>query len=81
MLESFTRRPSLDQGIAVMRQQRQISYLAVAAALDRVRNERDEPLFVAKGGIAMELRLLLRARATQDIDATLRASMEPISGS
>lgn len=67
-LQRWVSQHSRDEGIAVMRLQRWISYMVVAAALDRVHDERDEPLFAAKGGIAMELRLRLRARATQDFD-------------
>lgn len=67
---------SKEVGIAPARVQRWISYMVLAAALDRVRDEHDEPLFVVKGGVAMELRLKLRARATKDFDAFFRASAE-----
>lgn len=50
--------------------------MVLAAALDRVRDERDEPLFVVKGGVGMELRLRLRARATKDFDTFFRHSIE-----
>jgi hypothetical protein len=36
-------------------------------ALDRVRDD-DEPRFLVKGGVSMELRLGLDARSTQDVD-------------
>ena len=62
-------------GVASNRLQRWISYMVIAAALDRIRDEQHEPLFVAKGGLAMELRLHLQARASQDFDATFRASV------
>jgi hypothetical protein len=39
-----------------------------------VRDERDDPLFLLKGGTAMELRLRLQARTTQDLDAVFRDS-------
>lgn len=67
---------SKEVGIAPARVQRWISYMVLAAALDRVRDEHDEPLFVVKGGVAMELRLRLTARATKDFDAFFRASAE-----
>jgi hypothetical protein len=44
--------------------------------LDTVRGADGEPLFLIKGGVAMELRLALRARATQDLDAAFRAAAE-----
>jgi hypothetical protein len=54
------------------RLQRWISYMIVAAVLDRVRDENDDPVFALKGGVAMELRLGLKARATTDYDAAYR---------
>lgn len=51
---------------------RGISFMVVAMALDRVRDENNDPLFVIKGGVAMELRLGLRSRTTKDLDAIFR---------
>jgi hypothetical protein len=76
LLQKWVNERARERNIAVMRLQRWISFMVFAAALDRVRDERDEPLFVAKGGVVMELRLGLEARATQDFDATFRASVE-----
>jgi hypothetical protein len=59
-------------GIAPARLQRWISFMVVAGLLDGARDDNLEPLFVLKGGAAMELRLGLRARATRDFDATFR---------
>lgn len=59
-------------GIAQQRVQRWISYMVVASALDAVRDEDDEPVFALKGGVALELRLGLSARATKDYDAAFR---------
>jgi hypothetical protein len=53
---------------------RGVSFMVVAMALDRVRDENNDPLFVIKGGVAMELRLGLRSRATKDLDAIFRAT-------
>ena len=50
--------------------------MVVTAVLERVRDGDDEPLFLLKGGVAMELRLQLRARATNDYDAAFRARAE-----
>ena len=60
------------EGIPQLRVQRWISYMVVAAILDKVRDENDDPLFLLKGGVAMELRLDLKARATKDYDAAFR---------
>jgi len=49
-----------------------ISFMVLASALERVRNESGATAFVVKGGVALELRLRLRARATKDFDAVFR---------
>jgi hypothetical protein len=49
-----------------------ISFMVLAGALERVRNESGATAFVVKGGVALELRLRLRARATRDFDAVFR---------
>lgn len=59
--------------MAVARQQRWVSFMVLAAMLDTARDEDDEPLFLFKGGVAMELRLNLTARATKDLDTAFRA--------
>jgi hypothetical protein len=48
------------------------------AVLDRVRDEDGEPIFLLKGGVAMEMRLQLRARATRDYDSAFRARAEEV---
>jgi len=50
-----------------------LSTRVLAAALDRARDEQGGPVFLVRGGVAMELRLDLRSRATQDYDAVIRA--------
>jgi hypothetical protein len=64
------------EGIAVGRVQRWVSYMVLVGALERVRDGRGDPLFLVKGGVAMELRLGLEARATKDFDATFREAAE-----
>jgi hypothetical protein len=61
-----------ETGGAVTRTQRWISFMVIATILDGVRDEDDDPVFVLKGGAAMELRLGLNARATKDYDVTFR---------
>jgi hypothetical protein len=59
-------------GVAQQRLQRWISFMVVAAELDTIRDEDNAPVFALKGGVAMELRLGLQARATKDYDAAYR---------
>ncbi len=61
------------------RARRQLGYVALTATLMRhASNEHDEPLFLIKGGVAVELLLGLRARATKDLDASARLTGEDI---
>ncbi len=52
--------------------------MVITAVLDRVRDEHGEPIFLLKGGVAMELRLQLLARTTTDHDAAFRARAEEV---
>ena len=67
-----------DRGMPPARLQRWLNAMIVTAVLDRVRDEDGEPIFLLKGGVAMELRLQLRARATGDYDAAFRARTEEV---
>jgi hypothetical protein len=49
--------------------------MALIGALDRVRSG-DGPLFLVKGGVSIELRLGLRARATKDVDLVFRGNAD-----
>jgi hypothetical protein len=61
------------------RARRQLGNVALAATLMRhARDEHDEPVFLIKGGVAVELLLGLRARATKDLDATARLAGKEI---
>ena len=61
------------------RARRQLGYVAVAATLMRhARDEHSKPLFLIKGGVAIELLLGLQARATKDLDATARLAGKDI---
>jgi hypothetical protein len=48
--------------------------------LERATNA-DSPLFIVKGGVALELRLRDRARATKDIDIVLRDTTADLADS
>jgi hypothetical protein len=62
------------------RARRQLGYVALATALmHHARDEQDEPLFLIKGGVAIELLLGLQARATKDLDAAARLAGEDIA--
>ncbi|MBI4730249.1 MAG: nucleotidyl transferase AbiEii/AbiGii toxin family protein [Acidobacteria bacterium] len=69
-----------EQGIAPGRVQRWISFMVVAGLLDHVRDKEGDPLFLLKGGAAMELRLGLRARATKDYDTAYREAIDGMLG-
>jgi hypothetical protein len=57
---------SLEQGIAADRMRRWVSTMVLLGALERMGD--GEHRFLLKGGVAMELRLQLQARATKDTD-------------
>jgi Nucleotidyl transferase AbiEii toxin, Type IV TA system len=69
---------AVERGMPPARLQRWLNTMIVTAVLDRVRDEDGEPIFLLKGGVAMELRLQLRARATNDYDAAFRARAEEV---
>jgi hypothetical protein len=60
------------------RLQRWLNAMVITAVLDRVRDENDEPIFLLKGGLSMELRLRLRARVTTDYDTAFRARADQV---
>jgi hypothetical protein len=61
-----------------VRVQRWLNAMVITAVLSRVSDEDDEPLFLVKGGVAMELRLQLRARTTKDFDAAFRGRVDEV---
>lgn len=56
------------EGVAVGRVRHWISFMMLSGALDRAAASPGGPRFVVKGGVALELRLPGRARATDDLD-------------
>ncbi len=76
VLERWAGELARQEGVAPGRVRRWISFMVLAALLDRARDENDDPLFVLKGGAAMELRLGMRARVTKDFDTTYRDAVE-----
>ncbi|HEX4114945.1 MAG TPA: nucleotidyl transferase AbiEii/AbiGii toxin family protein [Solirubrobacteraceae bacterium] len=52
---------------------RSVSYMIISIALDRARDDAGTVLFPIKGGVMIELRAGLRARATRDLDVVFQA--------
>jgi len=59
------------EGLAVGRVRHWISFMMLSGALDNASRRPDGPRFVVKGGVALELRLPGRARATDDFDVVV----------
>ncbi len=71
-LEQLITQWQKDSGQPVARLNMRIAAMMLAGALARVMNPDGQALFATKGGIAMELRMGDRARATRDVDMVLR---------
>ena len=71
---------SSKSGVAAGRLRRSLGYTIVAGMIDQARHPGDGgPLFLIKGGVAMELRLRMGARATKDLDAAFRHDIEAVA--
>ena len=75
-LQQVVNRYAEYHGVAPNRVQRWIAFTVLGAALSRLPTEAGEPAFLLKGGVSLELRLGLRARATKDFDATFRGERD-----
>jgi hypothetical protein len=66
------------KGVVAGRLQRWISTMALLGALARTNADREEPNqgLLLKGGVAMELRLGLEARATKDVDFVFHGPLD-----
>ena len=64
-------------GVAPGRVRRWLSVMVLLGALDRVRES--DPVFLLKGGVAIELRLRGRARATKDVDLVFFGDPEDLA--
>ncbi len=74
-LQKLVRRYVREEGLVERRVRDWISYMALAGALERgTTPDRMVPAFLVRGGVAMELRLGGRGRATRDIDITFAAA-------
>ena len=80
VLERWLGEASKHSGLAVSRLRAWLGFMIVAAMLDKARHAGDgEPLFLVKGGVAMELRIASRARATKDFDLAFRHSTDVVA--
>ena len=64
-----------EYGLAEKRVRDWISYMAICGALERAGAVGQSPPHYVKGGIALELRLPGKARATKDLDIGFRADV------
>jgi hypothetical protein len=80
ILDAWIRDRAHAEGQVAERIRLGVGYMVVSAVLARMRAEDDTPLFVLKGGVAMQLRFEHRARSSADIDMIFRrdlALLEP----
>ena len=75
ILDAWIRDRARAEGQVAERVRLGIGYMVVASVLTRMRAEDDTPLFVLKGGVAMQLRFEHRARSSADIDMIFRRDL------
>lgn len=71
VLARYAQAYARELGVAEGRVRAWVAYMIMAGTLERDADA-DAPTFIVKGGVALELRLRDRARATKDIDIVLR---------
>lgn len=74
-LERWIGQKAQEDGIAADRLRRAVSFMVLSAVLARFVDEEGAPLFLLKGGVAMELRVGTRARASKDYDTAFREDL------
>ena len=74
LLEKTLARVSREQGLDQERLRRWVSFLALCGVLERAITEGVLGSYYLKGGVALELRFALRARATKDLDLGLEGN-------
>ncbi len=75
-LQRVVRAYAREYGLAEKRVRDWISYMAMCGALERAGAAGQSPPHYVKGGIALELRMPGRARATKDLDVGFRAEAQ-----
>lgn len=71
VLAKYVQAFAREAGVSEARVRGWISYMVMAGSLERAADA-GQPRFIVKGGVALELRLRNRARATKDIDVVLQ---------
>ncbi len=74
-LERWILQKAQADGLAPARMRRAVSFMVLSAVLARFTDDTGAPLFLLKGGVAMELRVGARARASRDYDTAFRADL------
>lgn len=77
-LERLVAAYARDNDVPQARVRHLISSLALIGALQRVEDASSGPRFLIKGGVAMELRLGIQARATNDFDVVFRGPLSEL---
>jgi hypothetical protein len=80
VLARYAQAYAREVGVAEGRVRAWIAYMIMAGALERAGGDAG-PRFFVKGGVALELRLRDRARATKDIDVVLRDAKADLADS
>lgn len=80
VLARYAQAYARDLGVAEGRVRAWVAYMIMAGVLDRATTA-DSPRFIVKGGVALELRLRDRVRATKDIDIVLRDTTADLANS
>jgi hypothetical protein len=78
-LEQLITQWQKDSGQPVARLNLRIAAMMLAGALARVTDPDGEGMFATKGGMAMQLRLGDRARATRDVDIVVRGDTDELA--
>ncbi|MBN9657041.1 MAG: nucleotidyl transferase AbiEii/AbiGii toxin family protein [Acidobacteria bacterium] len=73
-LEKTLARVAREMGINQERLRHWVSFLALCGVLERARQEGIVGVYYLKGGVALELRFALKARATRDLDLGMAGS-------
>ncbi len=79
VLARYAQAYARELGVAEGRVRAWVAYMILAGVLERA-TDADAPRFIVKGGVALELRLRDRARATKDIDIVLRDTKADLAG-
>ena len=80
VLARYAQAYARELGVAESRVRAWVAYMILAGILERTAVG-DIPRFIVKGGVALELRLRDRARATKDIDIVLRDASADLADS